>query len=78
MYWESMVARDSLYYIAVNKYEIIYKHFDMPTDYRGYQVRWARDKAQAVKYVCPTKPDKDGYGITKKGARIQILEINER
>ena len=73
-----MAVQDSLYYIAVNKYEIIYKHFDMPTDYRGYQVRWAKDKAQAVKFICPTKPDKNGYGITKKGARIQILEVNQR
>ena len=68
-----MAVQDSLYYIAVNKYEIIYKHFDMPTDYRGYQVRWARDKAQAVKFICPTKPDKNGYGITKKGALIPCL-----
>lgn len=49
----------------------------MPSDYRGYQVRWANDKAQAIKYICPTKPSKDGYGTTKKGARIQILEVNE-
>lgn len=50
----------------------------MHPDYRGYQVRWAKDKAQAIKYICPTKPSKEGYGITKKGARIQILEVNER
>ena len=61
----------------MNKYEIIYKHFDMHPDYRGYQVRWANDKKQAVKYICPTQPNKDGYGTTKKGAKIQILEVNE-
>jgi hypothetical protein len=61
----------------MNKYEIIYKHFDMHPDYRGYQVKWANDKEQAVKYICPTKPSKDGYGTTKKGARVQILEVNE-
>ena len=60
-----------------NKYEIIYKHFDMHPDYRGYQVRWARDKAQAISYICPTKPNKDGVGLTKKGATIKILEVNE-
>ena len=49
----------------------------MHPDYRGYQVKWANDKAQAIKYICPTKPSKDGYGTTKKGARIQILEVNE-
>ena len=61
----------------MNKYEIIYKHNDFHPDYRGYQVRWANDKAQAIKYICPTKPDKNGYGVTKKGARIQILEVNQ-
>ena len=49
----------------------------MHPDYRGYQVKWANDKAQAIKYICPTKPDKNGYGVTKKGARIQILEVNQ-
>lgn len=49
----------------------------MHPDYRGYTLRWARDKAQAISYVCPTKPSKDGYGVTKKGAKIQILEVNE-
>lgn len=61
----------------MNKYEILYRHFDMPPEYRGYTLKYARDKHQAVKYLCPTKPDKDGYGVTKKGARIQILEVNE-
>ena len=61
----------------MNKYEILYRHFDFPPEYRGYTLRWANDKAQAVKYICQTKPDKNGYGTTKKGARIQILEVNE-
>ena len=61
----------------MRKFEILYKHDDMPSEYRGYTLRWANDKAQAIKYLCPTKPDKNGYGTTKKGARIQILEVNE-
>lgn len=60
-----------------NKYEIIYRHYDMHPDYRGYQVKWARDKEQAVSYICPTKPNKDGVGLTKKGAMVKILEVNE-
>jgi hypothetical protein len=60
-----------------NKYEIIYKHFDMNPEYRGYTVKYASDKNKAIRFLCPTKPDKDGFGITKKGARIQILEVNE-
>ena len=61
----------------MNKYEILYRHFDFPPEYRGYTLRWANDKKQAIKYLCPTKPDKEGYGTTKKGAKIQILEVNE-
>lgn len=61
----------------MNRYEIIYKHFDMPPDHRGYQVKWARDMKQALSYVCSSKPSKDGYAMTKKGARIQVLEVNE-
>ncbi len=49
----------------------------MHPDYRGYTLRWARDEKQAVGFICPTKPDKEGYGRTKKGARVQILEVNE-
>jgi hypothetical protein len=41
------------------------------------QTKMVTAQPKAVKYLCPTKPDKDGYGTTKKGARIQILEVNE-
>ena len=41
----------------MRKFEILYKHDDMPSEYRGYTLRWANDKAQAIKYLCPTKPD---------------------
>ena len=30
-----------------------------------------------ISYICPTKPNKDGVGLTKKGATIKILEVNE-
>ncbi len=61
----------------MNRYEIIYRHMDMHTDYRGYTIRFARDQKQAVGYICSGKPDKNGYGVTKKGAKIQILEVNQ-
>jgi hypothetical protein len=60
-----------------NKYEIIYRHFDMHPDYRGYHVKWANDKKQALSYMCAGKPSKEGFATTKKGTRIQILEVNE-
>lgn len=72
-----MLDKDLLYFTAMKKYEIIYRHLDMHPDYRGYTLRWARDEKQAMGYVCSGKPDKEGYGITKKGAKIQILEVNE-
>ena len=49
----------------------------MPSEYRGYTIKWGRDKAQAIKYLSPKKPNKDGIGLNKKGATIQILEVNE-
>jgi|TARA_E500000318_G_scaffold109914_2_gene124043 hypothetical protein len=61
----------------MNKYEIIYRHFDMPPEYRGYTIKMAHDVKKAISYLCPTKPTKEGYGTTKKGARIQILEVNQ-
>ena len=42
-----------------NKYEIIYRHFDMHPDYRGYHVKWANDKKQALSYMCAGKPSKE-------------------
>jgi len=61
----------------MNQYEIIYKHMDMHPDYTGYCLKWARDKAQAIKYLAPKKPDKSGYTTNKKGARIKIIEVNQ-
>lgn len=58
-----------------NKYEIRYKHNDMPEEYVGKAVKWARDKEQAISFMCSGKPDSNGYCRTKKGARIQILSI---
>lgn len=50
---------------------------DMPTDHRGYALKWGNTKADAIKTLSVIKPDKDGRGRTKKGAMIQILEVNE-
>lgn len=61
----------------MNRYEIIYRHFDMHSDYRGYTIRTANDSKKAVSYICSSKPNKDGICKTKKGATIQILEINK-
>ena len=49
----------------------------MPPEYRGYALKWARDEAQAIKYLAQKKPNKDGITLNKKGATIQILEVNE-
>ena len=61
----------------MNQYEIIYRHFDTPPEYRGYALKGARDEAQAIKYLAPKKPNKEGITLNKKGATIQILEVTE-
>jgi len=61
----------------VNKYEIKYKHSDMPKEHVGKTNKWARDKKQALSFLCSSKPDKNGNCSTKKGARIKIIEVNE-
>jgi hypothetical protein len=40
----------------VNQWEVIYRHTDMPPDYRGMRVVWARDEKTAIKYVKKNKP----------------------
>lgn len=61
----------------MRQYEIIYRHFDMPSEYRGYTLKWARDHATAIKQLTKSKPDKNGIAKHKKGATIQIMEVNE-
>ena len=60
-----------------NKYEIKYKHYDMPSEYMGKATKWANDEKKALLLLCRSKPNKDGICITKKGAIIQITEVNE-
>jgi len=59
----------------LNKYEIRYEHFDMPKDYLGKTCKWARDEKQAISFLCTSKPNKQGYCTTKKGARLKIISI---
>lgn len=61
----------------MKQYTIYYKHFDMNPDYTGSTTRWARDAKQAVSFLCKSQPSKEGYALTKKGARIRITEIEE-
>lgn len=49
----------------------------MPKGYMGKQTKWARDEKQAVSFICSNRPNKEGFCITKKGARLQIIKINE-
>ena len=57
------------------KYEIKYKHSDMPREYMGETNKWARDEAQALSFLCRGKPDKYGYCTHKKGARLKIESV---
>jgi hypothetical protein len=57
----------------MHKYEIKYKHYDMPPEYVGKTIKWARDEKQAISFLCSGKPTKDGHCTTKKGARLKII-----
>lgn len=59
----------------MNKYEIKYKHYDMPAEYVGKTTKWARDEKQALGFLCTSKPSKDGYCTSKKGAKLKILSV---
>ena len=71
----SMQVKVLLYFTPMNKYEIKYKHYDMPAEYVGKTTKWARDEKQALGFLCTSKPTKDGYCTTKKGAKLKILSI---
>jgi|TARA_Y100000004_G_C8848686_1_gene383777 hypothetical protein len=59
----------------MKRYEITYKHSDMPKQHLGKTTKWASDEKKALSLLCIRKPDKAGYCITKKGARLQILSV---
>ena len=62
----------------MNKYEIKYEHHDMPKNYVGKKIIWSRDHKAALSTFLKTKPNKEGYAVTKKGgASIRILSIKE-
>ena len=71
----SMQVKVLLYFTPMNKYEIKYKHYDMPAEYVGKATKWARDEKQALGFLCTSKPTKDGYCTTKKGAKLKILSV---
>ena len=41
----------------------------------GKTSKWARDEKQAMGFLCTSRPNKDGYCTTKKGARLQIISV---
>ena len=62
----------------MNLYEIKYKHNDMPKNYVGKKRIWSRDHQAALSTFLKTKPDKQGFAITKKGgASIRILSVKK-
>ena len=49
----------------------------MPSEYVGKTTKWANDEKKALSFLCRSKPNKDGVCLTKKGAIIKIIEVNE-
>jgi len=47
----------------------------MPKDYMGKTRKWARDEKQAIGFLCTSRPTKDGYCTTKKGAKLKIISV---
>ena len=58
-------------------FEIRYKNASMPEGYIGKCIKHAHTKEQALKYLSPKKPDKQGWTRTKHKAQVQILSVNE-
>lgn len=59
------------------RYEIKYTRKDMPEDYIGCTVKYARDEDEALKFFCGKKPDKQGHFLNKRGGRGKILSITK-
>ena len=50
----------------------------MPKNYVGKKRIWSRDHQTALSTFLKTKPDKEGYAVTKKGgATIQIISVKK-
>tara|TARA_X000001388_G_scaffold43958_2_gene31044 strand:+ start:342 stop:506 length:165 start_codon:yes stop_codon:yes gene_type:complete len=49
----------------------------MPKEYKGRTIRWARDEKTAISFICKNKLDKNKGCLSKKGAYLKILEVNE-
>lgn len=49
----------------------------MHPKYVGKTTKWANDEKKALSFLCIGKPNRDGVCLTKKGATIKIISINE-
>lgn len=59
------------------QYEIKYIRNDMPKAYVGKTVKYARSEEEAIKFLCGSKPDKQGYFRMKRGGRGKIQSIKQ-
>ncbi len=61
----------------MNKFYISYKRNDMPPEYTGATIKYARDENTALMYLMKRKPEKDGTFVFKKGGFGKIVEIRQ-
>lgn len=61
----------------MNQYLIKYSRMDMPGDYIGSTVKWARTKNDAVKLILKKLPDSNGRCVFKRGGIGKIISVEQ-
>jgi hypothetical protein len=61
----------------MNQYLIKYTREDMPGDYIGTTVKWARSENEAVKIILQKLPDMKRGCVFKRGGTGKIISIEQ-
>lgn len=61
----------------MNQYLIKYSRMDMPENYIGSTLKWARTKNDAVKLILKKLPDSNGGCVFKRGGMGKIISVEE-
>lgn len=61
----------------MNQYLIKYTRMDMPDDYVGSTIKWARTQNDAVKLILKKLPDSKGGCVFKRGGIGAIISVKQ-
>tara|TARA_R100000951_G_scaffold23045_1_gene19135 strand:- start:2824 stop:3012 length:189 start_codon:yes stop_codon:yes gene_type:complete len=61
----------------MNQYRIKYTRMDMPDDYVGSTVKWARNENEAVKIILKKIPDMKRGCVFKRGGIGKIVSVEQ-